>query len=71
MADAKKPSKEADLQAELSQVRRKLTLFADLTRKIAATLDPADLLREVVDAACQMTGARYGALGVFDASGKI
>lgn len=44
MADAKKQSNEASLQAELDQLRRKLTLFADLTRKMAATLDPTDLL---------------------------
>jgi PAS domain S-box-containing protein len=71
MAEAKKQPTEAVLQAELAQLRHKITLFADLTRRIAATLDPSDLLREVVDAACQITGARYGALGVFDASGKI
>jgi PAS domain S-box-containing protein len=71
MADVSKQSKDVDLQAELDQLRRKLTLFADLSRRIAATLDPTVLLTEVVNAACQITGARYGALGVFDADGMI
>lgn len=29
------------------------------------------MLQEVVDAACELTGARYGALSVFDADGRI
>ena len=69
--DADKQSKPVDLQAELNQLRRKLTLFADLSQTTAGTLDSAELLHEVVQAACQITRARYGALGVFDATGKI
>lgn len=66
------PEKSKDeLTEELAQLRRQVALFARLTRQMAATLDPAALLHEVVDAACKMTGARYGALGVFDSDGTI
>jgi DNA-binding response OmpR family regulator/signal transduction histidine kinase len=62
---------EPRLQAELNQLRRKLALFANLSRRLAATLDPIALLDEVVDAGLQITDAKYGALGVFDAEGKL
>ena len=62
---------EPRLQLELNQLRRKLTLFADLSKRLAATLDPIALLDEVVSAACQITDAQYGALGVFEIDGNI
>ena len=42
-----------------------------LRQKMVSTLDLPTVLQTVVDAACDLTGARYGALGVFGNDGKI
>ena len=60
-----------ELREAYRQQGRRFELLTELSLRLTATLDPADILREVVDAACELTGARYGALGVFDASGRI
>ena len=59
------------LREAFRQQGRRFELLTELSRRLASTLDPGTVLREVVDAACELTGARYGALGVFDASGRI
>lgn len=38
--------------------------------EVGADLEMAPMLRRVVEVACALTGARYGALGVLDISGK-
>lgn len=38
---------------------------------MASSLDLSTVLRETVEAACELTGARYGALAVFDSSGRV
>lgn len=50
---------------------RRLSQLSRLGRRITSSLDLPTVLQEVVDAACELTGARYGALGVFDADGRI
>jgi len=74
MAGRAQGKKSDDVQAmrdERDHLRRQLTLFAGLARRLAATLDPIAVLREVVEAGCELTGARYGALGVFTSDGRI
>jgi len=38
---------------------------------VTAITDPTEVLQEVVNAAAQLIGARYAALAVFDASGRV
>ncbi len=60
-----------NLIEENERLRRHLALLGQLSRQISSNLDPSTVLRDIVDAACQLTLARYGALGVFDDSGRI
>ena len=57
------------LRAEVEALRGRLSLVSDLSRRITASLDLPVVLKEVVDAACELTQSRYGALAVFDDTG--
>jgi len=59
-----------NLRAEAQHLRRHLRLLSDLSRRIAASvLEPESILQQVVDAACELTSARYGALALFEGGG--
>jgi PAS domain S-box-containing protein len=60
-----------NLRGENQRLRDLLSLLSDLSLKITSTLDLPTVLQDVIDAACDLTGARYGALGVFDDSGWV
>ena len=60
-----------NLQREIGHLREHIALLARLSRRIASSLDPSTVLQEVVDGACELTNAQYGALVVFDASGQL
>ncbi|HUC36997.1 MAG TPA: GAF domain-containing sensor histidine kinase [Acidimicrobiales bacterium] len=47
-----------------------LQALLDAVFVIEAELELPGILRRIVEAACKLTGARYGALGVLDVSGK-
>ncbi|HXH08902.1 MAG TPA: GAF domain-containing protein [Alphaproteobacteria bacterium] len=49
----------------------RLTLLSQLSTRVTAITDPTEVLQEVVNAAAQLIGARYAALAVFDASGRV
>ena len=53
----------------MSKLRGRLSLLSDLGARITSSLNLPSVLQAVVDGACQLTNARYGALGVFDESG--
>lgn len=59
------------LRRENERLRGYLSLLSQLSRRITSSLDLPTVLQDVVDAACVLTEARYGALGVFDDSGHI
>jgi GAF domain-containing protein len=59
------------LQAENVQLRRQLSLLSRLTYRVASSLDLPLVLQEVVAAACELTGARYGALALVEEAGKF
>ncbi|MFQ6026714.1 MAG: ATP-binding protein [Dehalococcoidia bacterium] len=59
------------LQTENQRLRGLLSLLADLNLRITSSLDLPTVLQDVVDAACELTGARYGALAVFDANSQL
>ena len=70
-ADRARDRELRNLLAENQRLGSLLSLLSDLSLRITSSLDLASVLQEVVDAACDLTGARYGALGVFDPSGRI
>jgi len=61
----------SNLRADNERLRRRLTMLSRLGERIASSLDIDKVFQEVVDSACELTGARYGALGVFDAGRRI
>ena len=63
------PQELARLRHEVSKLRGRLSLLSDLGARITSSLNLPSVLQAVVDGACQLTNARYGALGVFDESG--
>ena len=60
-----------NLRQENERLRNLLSLLSDLSLQITSTLELSTVLQSVVDSACFLTGARYGALAVFDDSGRI
>ncbi len=63
---------EADkLRREIESLRTRLLRMSDVSRRITESLDLETVLQEVVDCACSLTEARYGALSVFDDSGQV
>ena len=66
------PLQEADkLRREIESLRTRLLRMSDVSRRITESLDLETVLQEVVDCACSLTEARYGALSVFDDSGQV
>jgi GAF domain-containing protein len=60
-----------DLKSEVVLLRERLALLSRSSREISASLDQPTVLEAVVDAACRLTSARYGALAVFDEAGLV
>jgi signal transduction histidine kinase len=60
-----------NLRAETERLRTRLVLLSRLGQQIASSLDLATVFQHVVDSACELTDAQYGALGIFDESGQI
>lgn len=61
----------ANLRAETERQRVRLVTLSRLGQHIASSLELPIVSQHVVDSACELTGARYGALGVFDEAGQI
>lgn len=45
--------------------------FATVSRRVLSSLDFPRVLQDIVDSACELTRAQYGALAVLDASGNV
>lgn len=60
-----------NLRDEVIRLQGRFSLLSELNRKITSSLDLQIVLQEIVDAACSLTEAKYGAVGVFDDFGKI
>lgn len=60
-----------NLRAENRRLQQRFLLLSEVARQISSNLDYSTVLQKIVDGACQLTGAKYGALGLFDASGNI
>ena len=59
------------LRLEIEALRARFTKVSEVGRRITEVLDFDALLQEIVDGACSLTNARYGAVGVFDDSGHV
>jgi signal transduction histidine kinase len=59
------------LREQNVHLRRQLSRLSRLTYRVASSLDLPLVLQEVVDAACELTGARYGALALLDEEGEF
>ena len=63
---------EADrLRREIDALRNRLTRMSEASLRINESLNLPTVLQEVIDSACSLTGARYGALVAFADSGEI
>jgi signal transduction histidine kinase len=60
-----------NLRQEAERLRSRLLLLSKLSQKIASSLEVETVFQDVVDAACELTQARYGALAVFDDRGRV
>lgn len=69
--DRTRETRVRELVEENERLRRRLSLLSQLSRQISSNLDPRSVLQEIVESACQLTSAQYGALGIFDKSGRI
>ena len=61
----------ANLRKENEYLRKRLSHFGSLSRKITHSLELPTVLQDIVDSACDLTGAKYGAIGVFDEYGRV
>ena len=63
---------EADkLRRDNEALRDRLFKLSESSLRISRSLNPDTVLQEVIDGACSLTNARYGALLTFDASGDM
>ncbi len=61
----------AGLPGELSQLEDSARALLEAFIAISSDLDTDSLLHRIVASACELTGARYGALGVVGADGQL
>ncbi len=59
------------LRRENRRLRERLSQLSNLSRRITSSLDLGTVLQDIVDAASDLTGARYGAVAVFDDAGQV
>ena len=57
---------EAELKAENARLADRLALLSDVSRQVSSSLELETVLQNIVDAACKLASARFGALAVFD-----
>ena len=57
-----KSTEAADLLQEIESLRTLLSKLSEASRRVSENLDLSIVLQEVIDNACSLTGARYGAL---------
>ena len=63
---------EADrMRREIEALRDRLYALSDATLRVTEGLELGSVLQRIIDGACSLTGARYGALLVFDPHGDI
>lgn len=67
-----RPDKEVqNLQEENQRLRRLIGLAGSVAQGVASNVDLLEVFQRLIDTARDLTGARYGAVGVFDQAGRI
>ena len=56
---------------EIDKLRTRLAKLSEVSRRITESWELETVLQEVVEGACALTDARYGAVGVFDDCGRV
>ena len=56
---------------EIERLRARLAKMSEVSRRVTESWELDTVLQEVVDGARSLTDARYGAVGVFDDSGRV
>ena len=64
-------SRETEPGARAGYSGGRLILLANLARRIATDLDPPQIRQDIIDAACELVSAQYGALAIMDESGNV
>ena len=59
------------IRKENEQLRKRLSQLSALGQRITSSLELPIVLQDIVAAAADLVGARYGALAVFDDSGRL
>ena len=59
-----------ELKRENELLRDRISKLSEASLRISASLDISTVLREVVERACALTGARYGGIAIMDDSGQ-
>jgi signal transduction histidine kinase len=60
-----------NLRSDNERLRKRLVMLSKLGQQVASSLEVDTVFQDVIDSACELTGARYGALGVFGSHGRI
>ena len=69
--DSVRPVDVGDLLHEIESLRRRLSELSDASRLVSESLELDVVLRNVIDNARSLTGARYGVLLTYEQSGAI
>ena len=59
-----------ELEVELESLRERLSKLSEVSLRINESLDFDTVLNQVVSNACDLTGARYGAMTLLQESGR-
>lgn len=60
-----------NLRAENERLQQLLALLSQVGQQVSSSLHLPTVLQNIVESACKLTKARYGALGIFDEEGRI
>ena len=60
-----------DLQREIETLREHISRLSAASVRISSSLDVETVLREIIDSARALTGARYGAITTIEDAGKL
>ena len=71
MVRERSSDKDDTLRLEIETLWARFARMSEVSRRITEIWDLDAVLQEIVDGARSLTSARYGAVGVFDSSGRI
>ena len=69
--DREAPKSHLELSREIEALRNQISHLGAAILRISESLDLATVLREVVEAACELTAARFGVIATVDETGRV